>query len=229
MLDFHYLCTLKFVVNPFKFNMPHVITYTEEIEEHGFCQQRPVLRTGEKYLHEVEGKQRLRIVRSVHFDKYVWENVAQWSIDILEYFEEEYVLCEALIKTSACKLSRLPVFVANGMIGVLTCDNDSVCGELVIPSTVGNSPVKGVAPFGFYDCKDLEKVSISPMVVVVYEYAFAKSGITDISFNEEVPVMLHITALDDCENLPKFDKLFDRPFSGKYLMRGGEAFTYSYL
>ena len=63
------------------------------------------------------------------------------------------------------------------------------------------------------------------MVVIAYEYAFAKSGITDMTFNEDVPVMLHVTALDDCENLPKFDRLFDRPFSGKYLFRGGEAFS----
>lgn len=56
--------------------MPHVINYTEEIEEHGYCQQRPELRTGDKYLYEVDGKKRLRIVKSVQFDKYVWEDVA---------------------------------------------------------------------------------------------------------------------------------------------------------
>lgn len=49
--------------------MPHILSYTEEIEEHGYCQQRPELKTGDKYLYEVEGKKRLRIVRSVrlHF------------------------------------------------------------------------------------------------------------------------------------------------------------------
>ena len=74
--------------------MPHIITYTEEIEEHGYCQQRPELRTGDKYLHEVDGEKRLRIVLSVHFDKYVWENVAQWTTIIMEYFENEYKLKE---------------------------------------------------------------------------------------------------------------------------------------
>ena len=73
--------------------MPHIISYTEEIEEHGFCQQRPDPETGEKYLNEVDGQKRLRIVRSVHFDKYVWEDVAQWSTVIEEYLEEEYRLC----------------------------------------------------------------------------------------------------------------------------------------
>ena len=206
--------------------MPHVVNYTEEIEEHGYCQQRPALMTGEKYLHEVDGQRRLRIVRSVHFDKYVWENVAQWTTVIEEYLPNEYSLCDILIKTDSYKLSRLPVFIANGMIGVLSCDKNSVSGELVIPSKVGNGnwQVKGVAPFGFFECKDLVKVFFSPMVVIAYQYAFAKSGILDITFNEEVPVMLHITALDDCENLPKFDKLFDKPFKGKYLMRGGESF-----
>ena len=47
--------------------MPHIITYTEEIEEHGYCQQRPELKTGDKYLHEVDGKKRLRIVLSLGF------------------------------------------------------------------------------------------------------------------------------------------------------------------
>ena len=204
--------------------MPHIISYTEEIEEHGFCDQRPSLTTGEKYLHEVDGQKRLRIVRSVHLDKYVWENVAQWSIDIEEYFEEEYTLCEMLIKTSAYKLSRLPVFIANGMIGVLTCDMDSVYGELAIPPVVGNHPVRGVAPFGFYDCKDLVKVTFKPMVVIVYQYAFAHSGLKEMVFNEEVPVFIHTSAIDHCDNMPKFDRLFDRPFSGKYMFCGGEMF-----
>ena len=35
---------------------------------------------------------------------------------------------------------------------------------------------------------------------------------------------MHITAVDDRKGLPKFDKIFDKPFPGKYLMRGGEAF-----
>ena len=72
--------------------MSHIIKYSEEIEEHGFCQERPELHTGDKYLHEVDGKQRLRIVRSVHFDKYVWEDVAQWTTVIEEFFAEEYTL-----------------------------------------------------------------------------------------------------------------------------------------
>lgn len=105
--------------------MPHVIIYTEEIEEHGFCQQRPAL---------------------------------------------------------------------------------------------------SIVTIGFYDCLRLKTVIIDSPVAIAYEYAFAKSGVTDMKFNEEVAVMLHITALDDCEDLPKFDKLFDKPFKGKYLMCGGEAF-----
>lgn len=39
--------------------MPHIITYTEEIEEHGYCQQRPELKTGDKYLHEVAAGRRI--------------------------------------------------------------------------------------------------------------------------------------------------------------------------
>ena len=50
------------------------------------------MRTGDKYLYEVEGEKRLRIVLSVHFDKYVWENVAQWTTTIMEFFENEYEL-----------------------------------------------------------------------------------------------------------------------------------------
>ena len=33
-----------------------------------------------------------------------------------------------------------------------------------------------------------------------------------------------ISAIDHCDSMPKFDKLFDRPLSGKYLICGGDAF-----
>ena len=204
--------------------MSHIITYTEEIEEHGYCQQRPELRTGDKYLYEVDGAKRLRIVKSVHFDKYVWENVAQWTTTIEEYFEEEYELTTLPINIGILSTTDLPVFIAKGLIGVLTCNKDAVEGELFIPSHIGKRAIRGIAPLGFYDCLRLKTVIIDPPVVIAYEYAFAKSGITDMKFNEEVPVMLHITALDSCENLPKFDRLFDKPFPGKYQIRGGEAF-----
>lgn len=72
--------------------MPHIITITEEIEEHGMCQQEPAFVRGEAYLLKVDGKTRLRIVQDVHFDRYVWEDVAQWTTTILEYFQEEYSL-----------------------------------------------------------------------------------------------------------------------------------------
>lgn len=199
--------------------MPHIITYTEEIEEHGYCQQRPDLRAGDKYLREVDGQKRLRIVLSVHLDRYVWENVAQWTMVIEEYLEDEYTLCALSVDGL-----DVPVFVARGMIGVLTSDKDKICGELVIPSRVKDTIVKGVARYGFFDCKQLTKVVFSPMVVIAYEYAFAKSGIKDMAFNEEVSVMAHLTAVDGCENLPKFDRIFDRPFPGLYLIRGGEIF-----
>lgn len=204
--------------------MPHTITYTEEIEEHGYCQQRPELHTGDKYLHEVEGKKRLRIVQSVHFGKYVWENVAQWTTVIEEFFEEEYTLTTVLMNFGQPCQSEVPVFVTNGMMGVLTCDKEKVNGELIIPSKRFNVPVKGVAPFGFYDCEKLTKVIFDARVVIAYEYAFAKSGITEMVFNEIVPVFVHTTAIDDCDNMPKFDRLFDRPFSGKYMICGGELF-----
>ncbi|MBR5656175.1 MAG: hypothetical protein IKW98_05770 [Prevotella sp.] len=204
--------------------MPHTITYTEEIEEHGYCQQRPELHTGDKYLHEVEGKKRLRIVQSVHFDKYVWENVAQWTTIIEEFFEEEYTLTTVLMNFGQPCQSEVPVFVANGMMGVLTCDKEKVNGELIIPSKRFNVPVKGVAPFGFYDCEKLTKVIFDARVVIAYEYAFAKSGITEMVFNEIVPVFVHTTAIDHCDSLPKFDRLFDRPFPGKYMICGGELF-----
>ena len=204
--------------------MPHTITYTEEIEEHGYCLQRPELKTGDKYLHEVEGKKRLRIVRSVHLDKYVWENVAQWTTTIEEYFEEEYTLTTVLMNLGLPSQSEVPVFVVDGMMGVLTCDKERANGELFIPARRFNVPIKGVAPFGFYDCPLLTKVIFDARVVIAYEYAFAKSGIRDMEFNEIVPVVVHLSALDDCEHLPKFDKIFDRPFPGKYQICGGDAF-----
>ena len=160
--------------------MPHIITYTEEIEEHGYCQQRPELRTGDKYLYEVDGEKRLRIVLSVHFDKYVWENVAQWTTTIQEYFEEKYTLTTVLMNEGQPNQSEIPVFIANGMMGVLTGDKDLVKGELVIPPKGFNQAVRGVAPFGFYDCQNLTKVTFEPNVVIAYEYAFSKSGIKEM-------------------------------------------------
>ena len=116
--------------------MPHIINHTEEIEERGLCQQRPELETGDKYLLGVEGKKRLRIVKSVQFIRYVWEDVALWSTTIEEYFEEEYSLLSMPVGTSS-----IPVFVANGLIGVLSCNKDLVQGELVIPAAIGDVAV----------------------------------------------------------------------------------------
>lgn len=204
--------------------MPHIITYAEEIEEHGYCQQCPELRTGDKYLLEVEGKQRLRIVLSVLLDKYVWENVAQWTTTIMEFFKEEYTLTTVLMNFGQPNQSEIPVFVANGMMGILSCNKELVKGELIVPSKRFNVPVKGVAPFGFYDCQHLTKVIFDARVVIAYEYAFAKSGLKEMAFNDFVPVMVHTTAIDGCKNLPKFDKIFDKLFPGKYQIRGGDAF-----
>lgn len=208
--------------------MPNIITYTEEIEEHGHCQQRPALRTGDKYLYEVDGEKRLRIVLSVHFDKYVWENVAQWTTTIMEFFEKEYKIKEFPINIGTPNHTDVPVFIANCLIGVLTCDTDKIRGNLFIPGNYGIWPIRGVAPFGFYGCRQLETVDFAPEVLIAYEYAFARSGITKLIFHEKLqklPTMLHITAIDECENLPKFDKLFDvHAFPGKYLFRGGDAF-----
>ena len=199
--------------------MSHIITGIEEIEEHGACQQRPVLETGERYLHEVEGKMSLRIVRSVHFDRYVWENVAQWRPEIEEFFEDEYTL-----GTIPLGNREIPVFLAEGLIGVLSCETDQVRGELVLPAAVGQVPVRGVAPFGFFGCKGLTQVSFAPMIGIVYEYAFAQSGIRGMAFNDKLAIMVHLTAIDGCDALPKFDPLFDRPFPGMYMFRGGQAF-----
>ena len=208
--------------------MSHIITYTEEIEEYGNCQQRPELRTGDKYLYEVEGEKRLRIVLSVHFDKYVWENVAQWTTTIMEFYENEYKLKEFPINLGTPNYVDVPIFIAKYMIGVLTCDKDKIRGELFIPSTYGIWVIRGVAPFGFYDCQQLETVDFAPEILIVHEHAFAKSGITKFLFREnwqKLPTMFHITAVDDCEKLPKFDKIFDTHFfPGKYLFRGSEAF-----
>lgn len=205
--------------------MPHIISYTEEIEEHGFCDQCPDLKTGDKYLHEVEGKQRLRIVKYVELERYVWENVAQWRIVIEEYLEEEYVLDYIPIKVSPCKIARLRVFVAKGMIGVLTCDKDDVCGELYLPARTQTSEVRGVAPFGFYECTALTKVRFAPMLVIVYEYAFAHcSNLKEMEFNDELPISVHSTAIEHCDNLPKFQPLTEFPFPGKYMFFTEPAF-----
>lgn len=167
--------------------MSHIITYAEEIRESGHCQQRPALEAGEKYLHEVDGKTRLRIVRNVHFDRYVWEDVAQWTVVIEEFFEEEFTLLSMHIGPS-----EEPVFIAGGLLGVLSRDKDLVQGELIVPSAIGGRAVYGIAPFGFFACRHLTKVVFAPMVVIAHEHAFAGSGIRELVFNDEVPVMLRV-------------------------------------
>lgn len=167
--------------------MSHIISYTEEIEGTGFGPERPALETGERYLFQVDGKMRLRIVTCVRFDRYVYEDVAQWTIEILEFMEEEYV---------QCMMSGIPVFIANGLVGVLSCHNDLVPSELVIPAMIENHPVCGVIQCGFYGCKNLTKVVFSPKVAIVYPIAFSYSGLKEMVFNDEIPVFLHISSID---------------------------------
>lgn len=50
-------------------------------------------------MYKVDGTKRLRIVKSVYFNKYVWEDVAKWTTVIEEYLPDEYVLCEIHTKT----------------------------------------------------------------------------------------------------------------------------------
>ena len=206
--------------------MPHIITYTEEIEEHGYCQQRPELKTGDKYLHEVDGKQRLRIVLSVHFDKYVWENVAQWTTVILEYLEEEYTLRPHPIYVDQADKEDLPVFVAGSLIGVLTCDKDQMRGTLVVTDILGEIDIRGVAPFGFYDCQHLKKVNFGHFVKIAYHYAFANSGVSELSGGWGMPAMLHSTAIEGCKNLRGIDAINDSMLEGYGLiLRSGKAFS----
>ena len=204
--------------------MSRIMHYAEEIEERGNCQQRPALETGDKYLIEVEGHKRLRIVHSVHFDHYVSEDVARWITLIEEYSEEEFILGSIPMNADLHNQTVVPVFVAEEMIGVLSEDKDHVKGSLILPAMIGETKIRGVAPFGFYDCQNLLAVTFSPMVVIAYDSAFAKSGIQKLVFNEEMPVLLHTSAIDDCKGLPHFDTLFDSPFPGKYLFRRGKAF-----
>lgn len=205
--------------------MPHIIEYTEEIEEHGWCQQEPALAAGDKYLHEVEGKKRLRIVLSVHFDKYVWEDVAQWTTTIQEYFEEEYMLCSLSIYTDEKNKEEITVFVADNMMGVLTCDKDKVRGTVVVPNHIGDIDVRGVAPFGFYNCKNLTKVSFTHFVVIAYEYAFANSGVREFFCGYGMPVMLHRTAIDGCKNLDTSnEELCETSAYRNFILRSGRTF-----
>ena len=206
--------------------MPHVITYTEEIEEHGLCQQCPALRVGDKYLHEVDGKKRLRIVLSVRFDKYVYEKVAQWSTVILEYLEEEYTLRTFSIFVDKSTKEEIPVFVAGDLIGILTCDKDLIRGTLVVTDILGSVEIRGVAPFGFYDCQHLKKVSFGHFAKIAYEYAFANSGVSELAGGWGMPVMLHNTAIEGCKNMPSIDTLNDSMLDGYgFILRSGKAFS----
>ena len=66
--------------------MPHTYIDTEEVEEHGMCQQVPSKEVGDMW---IDSDRRLCIVDDVWFVRYVWEDVALWNIRITAYYENE--------------------------------------------------------------------------------------------------------------------------------------------
>ena len=71
--------------------MPFTITREEEIEEHGYCQQKPVLVKGDRY---IDDSGRYCEVENVRFVRYVWEDVALWEIRITVYNRDELTQAE---------------------------------------------------------------------------------------------------------------------------------------
>lgn len=66
--------------------MPHTFTIEEEVTERGMCQQEPSKSVGDMWY---DNDHRLCIVNDVHFRKYVYEDVALWSITVTAYTQDE--------------------------------------------------------------------------------------------------------------------------------------------
>ena len=56
--------------------------------------------------------------------------------------------------------------------GMLIVDNDKMCGNLVIPSKIGNTEITYLSQFSFKACRNLISVSLPETVAQIDRYAF---------------------------------------------------------
>ncbi len=90
--------------------------------------------------------------------------------------------------------------VSNGKAIITNCD-DSISGNVEIPSTLGGYPVTKIANNAFYGCADLTSLILPESVTSIGESAFAFcSDLTDITIPDSV-TSIEITAFRFCNNL----------------------------
>jgi len=73
-------------INLIHHTMPHTYTIEEEVTERGMCQQEPTTSVGDMWY---DNDHRLCVADDVRFIKYVWEDVALWSITVTAYSQDE--------------------------------------------------------------------------------------------------------------------------------------------
>lgn len=87
-------------------------------------------------------------------------------------------------------------------------DNDQISGSLILGGTYDNGEtgpldVISVSERGFYSCKNITEVVIKDKIGVVFDEAFAYSGITQLIINTEVDSYASSQAFSGCESLKK--------------------------
>lgn len=97
---------------------------------------------------------------------------------------------------------------ASGKAYQVQADNDEISGDLILggqydDGTNGLMDVASVTSSGFYNCKNIKNVLIKDNIGVVFDKAFAYSGITQLIINTEVDSYASAQAFMECTSLEK--------------------------
>ncbi|HAY72649.1 MAG TPA: hypothetical protein DCY31_02150, partial [Ruminococcaceae bacterium] len=101
---------------------------------------------------------------------------------------------------AANNTDALKYSVKNGEVTIIGCDN-SVKGDLVIPSEIKGYPVTSIGDGAFYRCMGLLNVTIPNSVVSIGESAFIKcSGLKKVTMSDKV-TKIDDYAFSECTSL----------------------------
>lgn len=86
--------------------------------------------------------------------------------------------------------------VTNGKATIISVE-DSVAGEITLPSELGGYPVTAIGDEAFYEYSDITGVIVPDSVISIGKSAFASSGIKTISIPDSVTT-IGDNAFDSC-------------------------------
>ena len=97
---------------------------------------------------------------------------------------------------------------SSGKMYSVQADNDQISGSLILGGTYNNGEtgpldVTSVSENGFYSCKGITEVVIQDKIGVIYDRAFAYSGISQLIINTSVDCFASTQAFMECVNLKK--------------------------